>query len=105
MTETPDKPKGKLGGARPGAGRKADPQRAANQAAAAAYVADILIPLLDELRVLATNRLHDPNVRLKAIRELLDRGLGKPIDTVDVRDKPDQGNASALTEFWDTPAE
>lgn len=101
MADAP-KPTGRRGGARPGAGRRSDPQRAANQAAAAKFVSEHLMTLLDGLLKIATNKKNDPNVRVRATKELLDRGLGRSLETIELLGDATQPSAASLKTLWET---
>jgi hypothetical protein len=90
------------GGARRGAGRKPGSKnkiskRAENQEFAAKYVAEVLEPLLDELYAIALSPDGDVNARIRAIRELLDRGLGRSVETIEVSAEPSSETAASLS--------
>lgn len=75
------------GGARQYAGRKpGSKNKLSKSAQAQAAFAELIVPRLEEyfnvLHELATDTTKKPADRLAAVRELLDRGLGKPQEYV-----------------------
>lgn len=104
MTDTPH------GGARRNAGRPVGSRNkisksAQAQAAFQAFVLPNLQSYFEELDFIATNRELKPNDRIAAIRELLDRTMGRAAQTVTVlesRNEPEDVPTSELLDLWDS---
>jgi hypothetical protein len=98
------------GGARPNSGRPAGSKNRVPSKAAEAQqqFAAFIIPHLEEYFVELHNMLNDPlvppNVRLAAIRELLDRGMGKPREFLELESSGPQVSAAELLNAWEEKA-
>lgn len=100
-------PEGNRGRGRPvGSKNRAPSKSAAAREQMSAYVAARVEQYLETLNEIAFDATNKPHERIAAIKELLDRGTGRPVSTVALIDAADAAGdpetAASLLGLWDT---